>query len=239
MICSTSLAAFSNVIYFDVETTGFDPKEDRIIELACVKVSADGSTEEFDSFIRPDDGREIPEKITQITGITGLDVYAGNSISEEEMITRFTELMKNGKTLLVAHNAQFDLNFIAETMIRHKSKEGLAAFCSADYLDTLTVYKDRAGYPHKLENAIVHYGLQGEVKNSHRAIDDTKALAAVAEKMAQERDDLSCYVNVFGFNSKYGVSGRTLKKVTYVPQGTGYGMISEDRILPKRLKEDA
>lgn len=55
--------------------------------------------------------------------------------------------------------------------------------------------------------------------------------------MAQERDDLFAYVNVFGFNSKYGVSGRTLKKVTYAAQGIGYGMIGEDSILPKRIKE--
>ena len=44
------------------------------------------------------------------------------------------------------------------------------------YLDTVTVYKDRRAFPHKLENAITEYGLANKVKNSHRAIDDVKAL---------------------------------------------------------------
>ena len=87
-----------------------------------------------------------------------------------------------------------------------------------DYLDTLTVYKDRRKYPHKLESAIVEYHLTGKVQNSHRAIDDCKALMEVAKAMDEERDDLDRYVNLFGFNPKYGPEKNQLKKVTYVPQ---------------------
>ena len=225
---------YKNIMFFDCETTGFDPVNDRIIELAMTAVTQE-ETFIFDQFVKPDDGRQVPEKITQITNITNLDVYGGCSIEEQEAadsFLRFMEKCGDGKVLLVAHNAQFDLNFIAQLLIRAKHKEALHCLCEADYLDTLTVYKDRAGFPHKLQNAIIHYGLDGVVQNSHRAVDDTKALAYVTEKMAEERDDLMMYVNVFGYNSKYGVSGQKLKKVTYAAQGMGYDIVDPSLRLP-------
>ena len=85
-------------------------------------------------------------------------------------------------------------------------------------LDTLTVYKDRRPYPHKLENAIVAYGLEGKVKNSHRAIDDVKALVEVLMAMDMERPDLERYINLFGYNAKYGISGDKIRGVNYAPQ---------------------
>ena len=102
----------------------------------------------------------------------------------------------------------------------------------ADYLDTLTVYRDRHKFPHKLESAIEQYGLGTKVENSHRAIDDCRALYEVAKAMEAERDDLAGYINLFGYPAKYGVSGRKLKKVTYLEQGfSNYS----GRTLPEQL----
>ena len=92
------------------------------------------------------------------------------------------------------------------------------SFCKADYLDTLTVFRDRRRYPHKLENAIAEYGLSGKVENSHRAVDDCKALYEVTKRMWEEKADLDRYVNVFGFLKKYGPEKHPFKKVTYGPQ---------------------
>ena len=89
-----------------------------------------------------------------------------------------------------------------------------------DKLDLLTVYKDRRPFPHKLCSAIEAYGLSGKVVNSHRAIDDVLATVAVMEAMAQENDDLECYVNLFGYNPKYGIDGKPIGSVTYKPQRT-------------------
>mgnify|MGYP000817408703 FL=1 len=101
-----------------------------------------------------------------------------------------------------------------------------------DYLDSLTVYKDRRAYPHKLANAIVAYGLEDKVQNSHRAIDDVAALFEVCKAMDAERADLLSYVNIFGYNPKYGVSGRRLPGVTYWPQNFNKYMQSPDYTLP-------
>ena len=86
-------------------------------------------------------------------------------------------------------------------------------------LDALTVYKDRRQYPHKLENAIMEYGLSGKVVNSHRAIDDTLATVEVLKAMDDEECDLHKYINIFGYNPKFGVSGKKISSVTYLPQG--------------------
>ena len=105
-------------------------------------------------------------------------------------------------------------------------------FNAADYLDTLTIYKDRAAYPHKLANAIEHYGLAGKVVNSYRAIDDVKALLEVTKAMGAERGDLRDYVNIFGYNPKYGISGRHLKKVSYLQQGFRNEIAPPGQTLP-------
>ena len=87
-----------------------------------------------------------------------------------------------------------------------------------DKLDLLTVYKDRHSYPHKLCNAIEVYGLSGKVVNSHRAVDDVLATVEVMKCMDLEKTDLENYVNLFGFNPKYGISGKAIGSVTYKPQ---------------------
>ena len=87
-----------------------------------------------------------------------------------------------------------------------------------DKIDLLTVYKDRHSYPHKLCNAIEVYGLSGKVVNSHRAIDDVLATVEVMKAMEQEKDDLQCYVNLFGYHPQYGLGSKPIGSVTYKPQ---------------------
>lgn len=248
------LDTYRNIVFFDVETTGFNAQANRIIELAAIGVrrNFEGKAEiwkEMDVYCKLPDGRKIPEKIVELTGITD-QMLAEQGISEDEMAAQFAEIMIGEDsadffeslkgTLLVAHNAQFDLNFTGFLYVLQMvhDKEGpqyrkwLNEFNDADYLDTLTVYKDRAAYPHKLANAIEHYGLQGKVVNSHRAIDDVKALLEVAKAMGRERDDLRDYINIFGYNPKYGASGRRLKKVAYVEQPFRDGIALPDQTLP-------
>ena len=222
---------YSRVVYFDTETTGFDPEKHQIIEFAAVVCDGNESRDE-DFFVRLRREDSIPEKITQITGITDLDLVHGKE--EEDLIQCFKDLCStDGQVLLVAHNAQFDLGFIAQTMIRYKDIPALRAFNSADYLDTLTVYKDRASLPHRLKDAITHYGLDGRVQNTHRAIDDAKALKAVCDAMEAERDDLLQYINVFGYSPKYGISGKRFKKIRYQAQDPTFMMRKPEEILPK------
>lgn len=172
-------------------------------------------------------------------------------VTEAEAAAAFAEMIRNdkGPVLLVAHNAQFDLLFVREMLRRHPlyvpaddgqkmtiSHERKERLTRADYLDTLTVYKDRRAYPHKLVNAIAAYKLQDKVQNSHRAIDDVEALFEVCKAMDNERADLLTYVNLFGYNPKYGVSGRRLAGVTYWPQHFNNYMQAPSYTLPARVR---
>lgn len=219
----TLFKKYKRLIFFDSETTGFDAeKVDQMTELAALAVDPDGTITELDEFLHLFRMQELPQKITELTGITNLTL-ATQGKEECEVLNMFVDLMQpkgGGETLLIAHNAQFDLQFITYAIHRNKDKgKGwMKVFTDCDYLDTLTVYKDRRRYPHKLENAITEYKLAGKVVNSHRAIDDTKALYEVTKAMAEERDDLYEYINLFGFNPKYGPEKHQFKKVTYAPQ---------------------
>ena len=85
---------------------------------------------------------------------------------------------------MVAHNCQFDLSFIYNLLRRHFPGEADGIVKNVDWLDTLTVVKDRKEYPHKLIDAVEYYGI--EKVNFHRAIDDTKALYNVTQALKEK-----------------------------------------------------
>ena len=227
---------YKNIVFFDTETTGFCGEKENIIELAAVRINEKGIAE-MDEFIRLPEGKKIPPEITELTHITDV-MREAQGKSEEAVMTMFDELISGDGTLLIAHNAQFDLNFIGWTAARHKEQHPswIRNIAKADYLDTLTIYKDRRKYPHKLVNAIEEYGLSDKVQNSHRAVDDCRALVEVLKAMQAERDDVARYVNIFGYNPKYGVSGSKYKKVTYMPHDGRPYMALPEQILPALAK---
>ena len=137
-------------------------------------------------------------------------------MGDEEAARSFVELLEGAeRPLVVAYNAQFDLNFLFYLL----QPWGLAgALRKPRFLDALTVYRDRRDYPHKLEDAIAAYQLEDRAVNSHRAVDDARAAALLLEEMAAERDDLERYLDLFGVHPKYGMSGRKISSVTYRAQ---------------------
>lgn len=231
----TIFQRYKAAVVFDTETTGLDAKKDQIIELAALRIELTEhgtihTAASIDLFVKLPEGQTIPEKIVQLTGITDKQLEA-EGVTEGEAVTAFTSLLEGGPVLLVAHNAQFDLLFTREMLWRHAGN-GEELFEAADYLDSLTVYKDRRAYPHKLADAIVAYELEDKVTNSHRAIDDVAALFEVCKAMDNERPDLLNYVNVFGYNPKYGVSGYRLDGVSYYPQRFNNYMQPSNYTLP-------
>lgn len=200
------------VIFFDTETSGLDVRDSQIIELAMITVEDGDIVDTYDEFINI--GRPLNPKITEITGITNQKL-ADEGLDESVVAQDLKRRITNG-TLMIAHNAQFDLSFVYFLLKRHFPDEADEIVKNADWLDTLTVLKDRKKYPHKLIDAVEHYGI--EKVNFHRAIDDTKALYYVTLAMKSERDDLEEYLNLFGFNPKWGVSGFRFPFIKYKSQ---------------------
>ena len=206
---------FDRIIVFDTETTGIDFGRDRIIEIGAAALEAGAETGGLDLFIRLPEGRRLDPFITNLTGITE-ERLAAEGVGDQEAAQAFAGLLEGAeRPLIAAYNAQFDLNFLFYLL----QPWGLAGVLRKPrFLDALTVYRDRRDYPHKLENAIAAYHLEDRAVNSHRAIDDARAAALLLEAMAEERDDLERYIDLFGTHPKYGVSGRRIASVTYRPQ---------------------
>ena len=202
---------FDAIVFFDTETSGLEPLEHQIIELAAIRVVRTGTgalriEDKMDDFVRLPEGEQLRPEITELTHITDAMLQEEGK-EPAEVAARFHRLIEGEgggrRVLLAAHNAQFDLLFSRQLLKGHRINVELR------FLDTLTVYKDRAAYPHKLGS---------KVKNSHRAIDDVCALLEVTKAMDAERADIHTYINVFGYNPKYGISGEKIAGITYHAQ---------------------
>ena len=208
---------YDRLVLLDTETTGLNYSRDEIIEFSAVVLERiEGESRiicQYDELITLSPGGSIPPMIQQLTGISEQDVRQ-RGIPKTRVCRDISEMIR-GNCLILAYNAHFDLSFLYYLLLRDGDPTILRG---KDKLDLLTVYKDRRSYPHKLCNAIESYGLAGKVVNSHRAIDDVIATVAVMEEMEKERDDLRRYVNLFGYNPKYGVEGKAIGSVTYKPQ---------------------
>ena len=217
MAFETLFNQYDRLVLFDTETTGLLFSRDEIIEFAAVVVEqVDGKpaiVQEYDELIALSPGGFVPPKIEQLTGISTQDLRE-KGLPKTRVAQDIAQMLK-GNTLMLAYNAHFDLSFLYYFLLRHGDPMVLKG---KDKLDLLTVYKDRRPYPHKLCNAIEAYGLTGKVVNSHRAVDDVIATVAVMEEMEKEKSDLMCYVNLFGYNPKFGIDGKPIGSVTYKAQ---------------------
>ena len=217
MAFESLFSKYDKLVLFDTETTGLQFARDEVIEFAAVVVEPVNGiptvTRKYDELVALAPGGFVPPKITELTGISTQDLRE-KGLPKARVCRDIAELF-SGNCLLLAYNAHFDLSFLFYMLLRNGDP---AILKGKDKLDLLTVYRDRRSYPHKLCSAIEAYGLTGRVVNSHRAVDDVMATVAVMEEMEKEKDDLLNYVNLFGFNPKYGVDGKPIGSVTYKPQ---------------------
>ena len=212
---------FDSMVVFDLETSGLNAETEQIIEMAAIKVvSQNGQlqiVDEVDEMVALPFGQRLSAKITELTGITDETLRRAGK-PQEQVCRDFMRLVAEENVLMVAYNAQFDMCFLGEFLRKHGHAQ---KFQSLYALDAMTVFKDRREYPHKLADAIEAYHLGDSVENSHHAIDDAKSLLAVLQAMDKERPDLIKYINLFGYNPKYGINGKPISGITYKAQPYG------------------
>ena len=152
-------------VVFDIETTGFSPVKNKIIEIGAVKVDKGEIVDHFSVFVNPQ--VPIPYEITKLTGITDEMVMDAETI--EEVLPKFVDFCEGA--VLVAHNANFDMSFINENIRRQKIK------VSYTYLDTLGLA--RVLLPGQAKHTLdaVCKTLKISLENHHRAVDDAGATA--------------------------------------------------------------
>ncbi len=157
----------SDYVVFDLETTGFSPVKEKIIEIGAVKVCHGEITDRFSTFVNP--GIPIPFRIEQLTGIRDADVMDAPMI--ETVLPEFLAFCEG--SVLVAHNAGFDMSFIGENTRR----QGLP--CAYTYVDTVGIARlllhDQA--KHTLDAVAKRLGVS--LEHHHRAVDDAEATAEI------------------------------------------------------------
>lgn len=158
-------------VIFDVETTGFNPRVEDLLEIGAVKFRHGQIVAEFHRMIRP--GKEISAEIQKLTGITPEMVQ--DAPQPAEVLEEFRQFIDG--SVLVAHNAQFDIGFI-----KAKFQVYLNTLFLPVYLDTLTLA--RSVWPEFKSfrlNALAKE-LNIGLANHHRAVDDARCAAEIMVK---------------------------------------------------------
>lgn len=160
-------------VVFDIETTGFSPVNNRIIEIGAVKVCGGQVTERFSTFVNPQ--VPIPFEIEKLTGIRDDMVTDAPLIAE--VLPRFLEFCRGA--ILVAHNAGFDMSFMLENARRQELP------MEHPYIDTVGIA--RVLLPNQAKHTLdaVAKTLNISLENHHRAVDDAECTAWIFVKLIQ------------------------------------------------------
>ncbi len=167
---------------FDVETTGLSANMNELIEIGATKLKDGLVVDSFQTFIKID--KPLSAFTTELTGITDADLSEG--VELKEALLQFKKFCDG--TVLVAHNAIFDMQFMNSNYIRVLNYQ-----IDNPVIDTLELSrflnKDRTY--HTLKILTKHYGVALDSKNHHRADYDAEKTAEMFDKMLKELADLN------------------------------------------------
>ena len=183
----------ADFVVFDIETTGFSPVNNKIIEIGAVKIQQGEITDRFSVFVNP--GVPIPFEIEKLTSINDSMVMDAPPI--EVILPQFLDFCQNA--VLVAHNANFDMSFIME----NAKKQGLSR--KFTFVDTLGIARVLLTHQAKHTLDAVAKTLSISLENHHRAVDDAECTAHIFLKfsaMLRERGaDTLSRINALGESS--------------------------------------
>lgn len=179
VVCSKNQSLQDSYVVFDLETTGFSPVSNQIIEIGAVKVVDGKITDRFSTFVNPK--TPIPYRIEELTGINDAMVLDAPQI--EEILPDFLAFSEG--CVMVAHNASFDIGFIEENCRR------LGIEREFTVLDTVALARILMPQLNRFKLDTVAKALKISLENYHRAVDDAGCTAEIFLKfigMLKERD---------------------------------------------------
>ncbi|WP_417141770.1 PolC-type DNA polymerase III [Ruminococcus bromii] len=186
-------------ICFDIETTGLSAARDKITEIGAVKVENGIITDKFSTFVNPE--MPIPQKITQLTGIT--DEMVKDAPSQSEAVSAFLKFA--GDNVLVAHNAPFDTSFIA------KACEDMGREYNYTSIDTVAISRAiLTDIKNCKLDTVAKFLRLGEF-NHHRATDDAEMLAKIFITLCRRLTDDFGITKTNDINTK--IAGGDFKKL--------------------------
>ncbi len=236
------------MVVFDIETTGLSNRTAKIIEIGAVRIKGGEILDTMDIFVDPE--CPIPEEITALTSIT--DEMVAGAPKEREAIETFFDFAKD--SLLIAHNASFDIGFI------RVAAERCGIPFTNSYLDTvgLSRYVNPELNNHKLDTIANHYKLKDF--HHHRASDDAEILAhiffvmldrlrsegvadfdGVVEAMSENTDPLKLpahHMIIFARNNEGLKNLYKLISFSYLDYYGGKGRQKKSPRIPKSVLEE-
>lgn len=174
----SQLVFLDDYVVLDLETTGLDPTYDEIIEIGAVKYINGEKISEFTTFVKPEE--KIQDYITQLTGITNEMVKDAPKI--KKVLPDLVNFL--GDSVVIAHNASFDINFIYDNHMYCLNKP-----FSNDFIDTMRISRRLfKGIKHRLIDLANEFEI--EVAAQHRAMADCEVTQKIYEYMKSH-----CYMN--------------------------------------------
>lgn len=160
-----------NYVVIDLEMTGLNPKTDKILELAAIRMRKGKEAAVFSQLVNPQ--ISISEKITELTGITNEEAAMGAPL--DETVNAFLEFL--GEDVLVGQNVIFDYSFLKQWAVNHKIQLEKQA------VDTLKLARIFLPVEQKkdLESLCAYFEISRV--HAHRALDDARETAQIFEKM--------------------------------------------------------
>ena len=162
---------------FDLETTGFSFRTEKITEIGIMKIRNGEIIDTFETFVNPE--KPIPLKVQEVTHIT--DDMVKDAPKIEEILPKVMEFF--GDSVLVAHNADFDTGFL-----RYNCQQ-LGYKFENTYLDTLALAKNLFPNYKKYKLGVIAENLGIEVLVAHRALDDVDTTVKVFNIMCKMLED--------------------------------------------------
>jgi len=181
-----ALSEFKEVVLFDTETTGLNPKVDRIIEIAAIRfqITEQHSLQEIERlhmYIRPP--FLISDVITGLTGITNESLLS--QPYEEDVFEQIKAFFGNTPNVIAAHNTQFDMKMLSALYERNLGGQLVPVY----QLDTLEMARDLVKAEevknYKLETLATLFGFADDVQ-FHSAVEDVKVTARLFELFYKE-----------------------------------------------------
>lgn len=171
--------AETEFVVFDLETTGAKAPPCRVTEIGAYRMVGSKIVDEFQTLVNPD--MPIPTFISELTGIT--DEMVGGAPRFREVLKRFLDFV--GESILVAHNARFDMRFLNHEIQKIHSDYRIAN----TYLCTVRLARRLVkGIPnHRLKTLAEHF--QVALVNHHRAAEDAKATAEIFGYLLEELEN--------------------------------------------------
>ncbi len=160
-------------VCIDLETTGLDPKRDKIIEIGAVRVARDKIIEEWETFVNP--GQKLPGRIVELTGIHDEELIGAKPIAE--LLPELLNFL--GENVLLGHCVLFDFSFLKKAAVNEKLT------FESQGIDTLKIARK---YLKELESRSLgalckHYEIS---HSAHRALGDARATIELYRKLTEE-----------------------------------------------------